>query len=332
MFDSIAVARGPSLVTFQFLKTLPNLQVLDIGNLPLAYLSQFISSIRHTPLLELVLGNAWGPLEGPPMAGLAGLRKLSIRWYAYDNPNELGDLSGNLLAHLYELIRPTFATLVELRIDNMLGLGDFDLQILRPSADSLRTFECTLQSLDESILDTIPTILPHLTKLSIKWDNVFTWRSIFWKACTISFYFSLDINEFLQDAHIRALSRNVNLTDLELSFDFEMNARDPPIAYDDYACLVRCYKRRLKATQDIVSVCPRLQRCSWVQMGRGHRDMSHSFVVEERTTGGNLSRVVRGIKQGWMGRDHNTQYRGGSIVKCRLEDLPGDIIGLNDVE
>jgi hypothetical protein len=46
-------------------------------------------------------------------------------------------------------------------------------------------------------------------------------------------------------------------------------------------------------------------------------------------TGGNVTRVVRGIKQDWMGRDYD---RGGGIVKCKLEDLPGDIIGQNDVE
>jgi len=57
---------------------------------------------------------------------------------------------------------------------------------------------------------------------------------------------------------------------------------------------------------------------------------SHSFIVEERMTGGNVTRVVRGIKQDWMGRDHDDE--GGGIVKCKLEDLPGDIIGQNDVE
>ena len=46
-------------------------------------------------------------------------------------------------------------------------------------------------------------------------------------------------------------------------------------------------------------------------------------------TGDNMTRVVRGIKQQWMGRDHDT-WRG--IVKCKLEDLPGDIIGRNDIE
>ena len=145
----------------------------------------------------------------------------------------------------------------------------------------------------------------------------------------------IDINENLQDTHIQGLSKNDNLTVLELSSDFEMDASDIVLDDDDYACFVRCYKRRLKATQDIVSVCPRLQRCSWVQYCEGYHgffEMYHSFIVEERLTGGSLTRVVRGIKQDWMGRDQIARYREMGIVKCKLEDLPGDIIGQNDVE
>ena len=56
--------------------------------------------------------------------------------------------------------------------------------------------------------------------------------------------------------------------------------------------------------------------------------MSHPLIVEERMTDGNVSRVVRGIKQNWMGQDYDT-VRG--FVRCKLEDLPGDIIGENDV-
>ena len=146
-------------------------------------------------------------------------------------------------------------------------------------------------------------------------------------------------NEFSQDTHIQALSKNEYLTDLELSSDFEVNAQDTIKAgtSNDYAWLVRSYKRRVKATQDIASACPRLQRCSWVHLGEAPGkfkllELSHTFIVEEQMVGGNVTRVVRGIKQDWMGRDHDTWYLGGGIVKCKLEDLPGDIIGQNDVE
>jgi hypothetical protein len=113
-----------------------------------------------------------------------------------------------------------------------------------------------------------------------------------------------------------------------------MNAQDTirQVSSNDYAWFVRSYMRRLKATQDIASACPRLQRCSWVQMGTGYREffeMSHPFIIEERMTDSNVTRVVRGIKQYWMGRDYDA-YEGGGIVKCKLEDLPGDIIGRND--
>ena len=193
LFDSVAIRKNESLVIFQFLETLPNLQVLHVDLLS-ACLSPFISSIRHTALLELSL-DTFGPLEGAPTAGLSGLEKLFVRWNPYGKPpNE----SGSSLAHLYELIRPTLTTLVELRIDNSSD-DDFDLQLLKPCTDTLRTFEYTLQSADESILEAIPVILPHLTKLSIKWENSYTDHSILWKArICIFFCFPLNnINEFL---------------------------------------------------------------------------------------------------------------------------------------
>ena len=173
---------------FQFLETLPNLQVLDFGELVPQHLSEFISSIRHTTLLELVLYTSnFFHVKGPPTTGLADLEKLSINWYADDNPNE----PGSSLAHLYEFIRPSLTTLVEFRIELRYV---FDLQLLKPTADTLRTFEYTLYSphpcADESILDTISSILPHLTKLSIKWNNVQTEQSILWKACTFFFLLS----------------------------------------------------------------------------------------------------------------------------------------------
>ena len=174
------------LVVFRFLETLPKLQVLIVRRLRVAYLFKFISSIRHTALLELDLlcDVKLEPIkvEGPPTVGLAGLKKLSVGWYADDNTNE----PGSSLAHLYELIRPTLTTLVHLTIDNGLLPYVFDLHLLKPAADTLRTFYYTLQGDDESILDTIPAILPHLTNLTIIWINLFEMRSIPWKVRTIN--------------------------------------------------------------------------------------------------------------------------------------------------
>jgi hypothetical protein len=144
---------------------LPNLQVLDVRYLIPASVSQFISSIRHTPLLELAFHTSIGDVEGPPTAGLAGLEKLSISWDAYDNPNE----QRSSLAHLYELIRPTLTTLVKLKIDNELSSSYvFDLQILKPTANTVQTFEYCLQGDDESILVRGPLLGPTLGMLSYR--------------------------------------------------------------------------------------------------------------------------------------------------------------------
>ena len=187
---------------------MPNLQVLDIGELFIpTYLSELISSIRHTALLKLVLETSFNHVDGLPTACLAGLKKLSIDWYADDSLSE----PGSSLYHLYEFIRPTLTTLVELSIEIAAVdrfIGDLDLQLLKPAADTLRTFKYTLQSADESILDTIPAILPHLSKLSIRWDN-YPKHSILWKACTFFFYFPLNDNNepFAGRAHPSSLEK-----------------------------------------------------------------------------------------------------------------------------
>lgn len=105
-----------------------------------------------------------------------------------------------------------------------------------------------------------------------------------------------------------------------MSSDFEVAAGDTRTGSEDYAWFVRSYKRRLKATQDVALACANLQQCIWVQMGINHRNFSlkHPFVVENRVVEGDTTRVVRGVKQHWMGDTHD-----GSVVDA------GDIIGEN---
>ncbi|KAJ3494050.1 hypothetical protein NLJ89_g10891 [Agrocybe chaxingu] len=281
-------------VIFQFLETLPNLQVLEYRQYRPLVRPEDLSRLRSASLLELVIdaGN-YTVVEGPPAAGVTGLEKLSISWFVNDNPNKLG----SSLAHLYELIRPSLTTLVKLRIDNepeKFG-GDIDLQFLKPAGRTLRTFEYTLQSSDESVLDTIPEIFPHLTTLSIRWDNLFTEHS---------------------DVHIQALAKNNNLTDLTLSSDFEESADDTLMSEGDYAC--------------------------WVQMGTDtvNSSMLHPFVIEERMSGGEGTRVVRGVKQDWMGSNQEDCFTK-DIVKSNPTSRPPtrrshvredlrELIGLNN--
>ncbi len=118
--------------------------------------------------------------------------------------------------------------------------------------------------------------------------------------------------------------------DLTLSRDFEVESNDIFNSDENFAWFVRSYKRRLKATPDVLSACENLERCCWIQMNvRQRTDLEHPFIVEERELDGKKTKVVRGLKQEWMGRDYDCLETGG-IVKCKLEDLPGDIIGEND--
>ena len=128
-----------------------------------------------------------------------------------------------------------------------------------------------------------------------------------------------------QDKYINILARNKNLMDLTLSSDFEVKSNDITFSNDGiYAWFVRSYKRRLKATQDLLSACEKLERCCWVQLRSpllNQADLEHSFIVEEQVLDDKKTRVVRGLKQEWMGRDYYCS-KNGEIVKCKLEDLP----------
>lgn len=127
------------------------------------------------------------------------------------------------------------------------------------------------------------------------------------------------------------------LTYLSLSSDFEVNADDTVHADQDMAWFLRCYTRRLHATQLLLPSLPNLKECEWLQLRVGRlmsTKMLHPFVVEERPTGleGTPTRVVRGVKQYWMGMNHEDWVGNGGIVHCKIEDLPGDVIGENEEE
>ncbi|KAG6906395.1 hypothetical protein DXG01_014134 [Tephrocybe rancida] len=308
-----------SSVIFQFLRTLPNLQVFEYTQIdllvPPSEVFQLIDSIRHAPLSELFLDTGiYSIVEGPPVEGIASLEKLSIRWHVGDNP----DVPGSSLHHLYYLIRTSLRTLVELTIENSpKNLGaDLDLNLLRDAGQTLRVFNYEMRSHDDGILEAIPQIFPHLKELALTWSRITVGYSLRWK-----------------DSYIPSLTKNRNLVGLRLSSDFEEDLDDAVRSDEDYAWYIRCYKRRLEATKKISEAMPHLRKCSWLQLRVGQRidsSMTHPFVVEERVPnhqGAQLVLVVRGVKQRWMGANRRSW---GKTVKCKLEDLPGDIIGENN--
>ena len=166
--------------------TFPNLRSFNLSQgfylFQPADFSRLLPVLGHAPLRELVLFfETSSTVEGPPTAGLSGLEKLSIHWNLYDNQREPGSSS----THLYNLIRPSLTTLVELRITRLPEqlLVNFDLRLLQPAGDTLRVLQWFVPSHDESILDIVPEILPNLVTLKIEWSKRFVWQSALWKVC-----------------------------------------------------------------------------------------------------------------------------------------------------
>jgi len=153
-------------IIFQFLETLPNLGSLRYDDKRLfagpTDLFRLIASVRHNPLREfcLVIGQSM-KVEGPPLIGPSDLQKLSIIW-------ETSSHIFAACAQLYELIRPSLTTLVELQINSSSEeLANFDLHLLKPAGNTLRIFFFAPRRADERIFHDIPDVFPNLTHLAI---------------------------------------------------------------------------------------------------------------------------------------------------------------------
>ncbi len=176
---------------FHFLESLPNLRsfiLLQAFYLVLPTdIPKLIASLRHAPLLEFSLDSGiTANVEGQPTIGLSGLEKLSVRW----NRSDHDDQPGSAYDHLYDLVRPSLSTLLDLEIDHCPYIHgpNFDLQFLKPAGNTLRSFRYWVVSDDQSIFDHIPVLFPHLNKLDIRWSKYMprTRHSILWKVCILS--------------------------------------------------------------------------------------------------------------------------------------------------
>ena len=75
---------------------------------------------------------------------------------------------------LYDLILPSFSTLVELRIrfPEASASCTFDLLPLKPVGKTLQKFFYKAHVFDPGLLDTIPAVFPHLTTLELMfWET-----------------------------------------------------------------------------------------------------------------------------------------------------------------
>lgn len=127
--------------------------------------------------------------------------------------------------------------------------------------------------------------------------------------------------DFVQDdGFLRRLSSFHDLTNLKLSLDFEEAADDSLDKDYDFAWYRRCFFRRFSASEEVIKVCPRLQRCEWLQLGiySEGNDQEHDFAILNPEEGGN--RVVKPVMQWWMTKHHQDRHGG---------PLPDDMVKEN---
>jgi len=200
-------------ILFQFLQSLPNLHYFSLTQS--LYLvrpidtPKLIASLRQSPLLEFYLNTGFNAkVEGQPTIGLSGLEKLSVIW----NRSDHDDQPGSAHDHLYNLVWPSLSTLVDLRIENSPGFN-FDLQLLKPAGNTLRSFRFLVVSDDQSILDRIPVLFPHLIKLDIRWCKYTVRHSMLWKVCVLSLMNPLQI-----PTECRRTNTSISLLETKISW------------------------------------------------------------------------------------------------------------------
>jgi hypothetical protein len=115
-----------------------------------------------------------GPAIAPP-----GLKSLALKLYACHITNQDADwiVLHSDHASLYDLIQPSFSTLVELRIRPLFPMDStswtFDLRPLKPVGRTLQKFSYKAPILDPDMLNTIPEVFPHLTSLELMfWSSL----------------------------------------------------------------------------------------------------------------------------------------------------------------
>ncbi|KAF9529529.1 hypothetical protein CPB83DRAFT_905933 [Crepidotus variabilis] len=162
---------------FQLIRSLPNLEaftfkevdrsIIDPSN-PVV-IPELALALRSTFLTEFEIRLDYcDRVEGEPIAGPKGLKKLSVGWFMGDRTQDRGS-SAN---HLYQFIKPSLHTLVKLQLTfcpfKFSDTLNLDIGLLG-DAENLLQFDYTLQGHDGQILDIIPQIFPKLMSLTILW-------------------------------------------------------------------------------------------------------------------------------------------------------------------
>lgn len=162
---------------FRLLQTLPNLDGLYLdkyrASVRLPDVALIVEVAQHTSLRNLSFTVERDAVaSGLPIVGPEGLNYLYIEWRVHDEPGSIG----KSLAHLYEFLRPSLATLTHLEV------MDFDL-FLKPTnlqhldfrnwniCPSLHNFQYNTRSRDIKVLAVISKKFPNLTHLGIVFNS-----------------------------------------------------------------------------------------------------------------------------------------------------------------
>ncbi|KIM90817.1 hypothetical protein PILCRDRAFT_1065 [Piloderma croceum F 1598] len=291
-FTDVNRALALPIYVFQFLETLPKLSDIVIHHwtvrVRLQDLHFFPKIAKQTSLRHLSFSSEYGShANGQPVSGPEGLESLSVKWHVAD-----GQDPGSAMSHLYEFLRPSLGTLT------CLELHDYPILkfcVLGPACTSLRKLKYTTYNQSPQVLETIAEMFPHVTDLAM------LFQTCVW------------VDEFLEP-----LSSFRDLTHLTLSLDFEIAADDSLDEDHDFAWYRRCFFRRFRAAEEIAKVCPKLQRCNWIQLNIDSKcnDQEHEFVIREEAG----HRVVKPVMQWWMANHYKKRHGG---------PLPDDMVKEN---
>ena len=121
----------------------------------------------------------------------------------------------------------------------------------------------------------------------------------------------------LQDECLNLLASIPHLTHLKLGLDLELAAQDSLRENFDFPWYRRCFLRRYNVSENIATVCPKLQRCEWLQfIDDCWNETTYPFVVLEEAG----KRVVRPVMLWWMAKGSRHEVGGPLPENMVIED------------
>jgi hypothetical protein len=153
---------------FKILPMIPSLHSVTCS-IYLKQLGSFIDAVKHAPLRTLSITIIADKVT-PAVTGLSGLESLHIRWTVNYFETQDTKLDMNLCDFSWGLIQPSIDTLHDLRLRFEVDEDNgFNVELLKPA--NLHTFFYEATNANTDMITQLPTILPHVEKLSLLWKS-----------------------------------------------------------------------------------------------------------------------------------------------------------------